>query len=62
MNQYQCKKVLEQKLIPQLNVWFPNGDFIFMHDGTPCYKAVFVTKLLNEKKKKKSKNTFMTLK
>lgn len=49
MNQYQYKKVLEQRLIPQIKDWFPNGDFIFMHDGAPCHTAKSVTKFLEEK-------------
>ena len=35
MNQHQYKKVLENRLLPQLKDWFPNNDFVFMHDGAP---------------------------
>lgn len=48
MNQHQYKKVLENRLLPQLKDWFPNNDFVFMHDGAPCHKAKSVTKFLSE--------------
>jgi hypothetical protein len=49
MNQHQYRKVLETRLLPQLKDWFPEGDFVFMHDGTPCHKAKSITKFLAEK-------------
>lgn len=47
MNQHQYKKVLKTRLIPQLNDWFPNKDYVFMHDSAPCHKAKSVTKFLS---------------
>lgn len=49
MNQHQYRKVLETRLLPQLKDWFPEGDFVFMHDGAPCHKAKSITKFLAEK-------------
>ncbi|CAG4982348.1 unnamed protein product [Parnassius apollo] len=48
MGQDQYIKVLSEKLIPQTSEWFPNKDFLFMHDSAPCHKAKKVTKFLNE--------------
>lgn len=40
MRQDQYKDVLQNRLIPQLKEWFPNGEpFIFMQDGAPCHTA-----------------------
>lgn len=40
MKQDQYKKVLQERLIPQLQEWFPNGEpFVFMQDGAPCHTA-----------------------
>ncbi|GFW86446.1 uncharacterized protein TNCV_4332301 [Trichonephila clavipes] len=40
MRQDQYKDVLQNRLIPQLEEWFPNGEsYIFMQDGTPCHTA-----------------------
>ncbi|GFV43366.1 uncharacterized protein TNCV_1948791 [Trichonephila clavipes] len=40
MQQDQYKDVLKNRLIPQLEEWFPNGEpYIFMQDGAPCYTA-----------------------
>lgn len=48
MRQQQYLKVLNERLLPQGEEWFPNGEFIFMHDGAPCHKAKTVTKFLLE--------------
>ncbi|GFV64866.1 transposable element Tcb2 transposase [Trichonephila clavipes] len=38
MRQDQYKDVLQNRLIPQLEEWFPNGEpYIFMQDGAPCH-------------------------
>lgn len=47
MNQIQYKKVLETKLIPQLQEWFPDGQCIFMQDHAPCHTAKSITQFLN---------------
>lgn len=53
MRQDQYKRVLEKRLFPQLNEWFPGReDCIFMHDSAPCHKAKSVTQYLQEKKLK----------
>lgn len=50
MRQDQYIKVLETKMLPQVQEWFPNGDFTFMHDSAPCHKAKKVTKFLDDRK------------
>lgn len=51
MKQDQYKNVLKNRLIPQLQEWFPNDeDYIFMHDSAPCHKAKSVTKYLEQKR------------
>lgn len=50
MRQDQYKKVLETRLVPQLQEWFPGHEEpIFMHDGAPCHKAKSITAFLREK-------------
>ncbi|CAG4951888.1 unnamed protein product [Parnassius apollo] len=50
MRQDQYKEVLENRLIPQLREWFPNGEpFTFMQDGAPCHTARSVKAFLAEK-------------
>ncbi|GFW18667.1 transposable element Tcb2 transposase [Trichonephila clavipes] len=49
MRQDQYKDVLQNRLILQLEEWFPNGESdIFMQDGAPCHTArsikAFLTK------------------
>ncbi|GFX00081.1 transposable element Tcb2 transposase [Trichonephila clavipes] len=49
MRQEQYKDVLQNRLIPRLEEWFPNGEpYIFMQDGAPCHTAwsikAFLTK------------------
>ncbi|GFV93128.1 uncharacterized protein TNCV_2552191 [Trichonephila clavipes] len=40
MRQYHYKDVLQKRLIPQTEEWFPNGEpYIFMQDGAPCHTA-----------------------
>ncbi|CAG9564884.1 unnamed protein product [Danaus chrysippus] len=49
MRQDQYKDVLENRLIPQLREWFPNGEpFIFMQDRAPCHTAQSVKAFLAE--------------
>ncbi|GFW14712.1 uncharacterized protein TNCV_1561751 [Trichonephila clavipes] len=39
----QYKDVLQNRLIPQLEKWFPNGEpYIFMQDGAPCRTALSI--------------------
>ncbi|CAK1594744.1 unnamed protein product [Parnassius mnemosyne] len=45
-------QVLETKMLPQVLVLFPNGEFKLMHDSAPCHKAKKVTKFLNAQKVK----------
>ena len=35
----QYTAVLETRLIPQLQEWFPDGNCVFMQDGAPCHTA-----------------------
>lgn len=50
MRQDQYKKVLETRLLPQLEEWFPNGEnCVFMHDSAPCHKAKSITTYLRAK-------------
>lgn len=50
MKQDQYKRVLETRLLPQVNEWFPDADeYIFMHDSAPCHKARSVTAFLAER-------------
>lgn len=50
MKQDQYKEVLQNRLIPQIGEWFPNGEpFIFMQDGAPCHTARSVKAFLEEK-------------
>lgn len=48
MRQDQYIEVLMGRLIPQTQEWYPNGDFVFMHDSAPCHKAKKVTKFLKD--------------
>lgn len=50
MRQDQYKKVLETRLIPQINEWFADpSECTFMHDSAPCHKAKSVTTFLEMK-------------
>lgn len=46
MRQDQYRLVLERRLLPQVKEWFPDGQFIFMHDSAPCHKARSVSAYL----------------
>lgn len=35
MRQDQYLKVLQRRMLPQVQQWFPNGDYTFMHDTLP---------------------------
>ncbi|GFW32388.1 transposable element Tcb2 transposase [Trichonephila clavipes] len=49
MRQDQYKDVLQNRLIPQLEEWFPNGEScIFMQDGAPCHTAWSIKAFLAE--------------
>lgn len=47
MNQHKYRHVLETRMLPQTNEWFPDGNFIFMQDGAPCHKARSIKELLD---------------
>ncbi|KAJ4447176.1 hypothetical protein ANN_09177 [Periplaneta americana] len=50
MKQDQYIQVLENRLILELNEWFPNGEkYIFMQDGAHCHTARRVKKFLASK-------------
>ncbi|GFY26633.1 uncharacterized protein TNCV_2879611 [Trichonephila clavipes] len=47
MRQDQYKDVLQNRLIPQLEEWFPNGEsYIFMQDEAPCHTALSIKAFL----------------
>ncbi|GFW55375.1 uncharacterized protein TNCV_117591 [Trichonephila clavipes] len=49
MRQDQYKDALQNRLIPQLEEWFPNGEpYIFMQDGAPCPTARSIKAILAE--------------
>ncbi|GFT19921.1 uncharacterized protein TNCV_4993501 [Trichonephila clavipes] len=49
MRQDQYKDVLQNRLIPQLEEWFPNGEpDIFIQDGASCHTARSITPFLTE--------------
>ncbi|GFV40664.1 transposable element Tcb2 transposase [Trichonephila clavipes] len=49
MRQDQYKDVSQNRLIPQLEEWFPNGEaYIFMQDGIPCHTARSIKTFLEE--------------
>ncbi|GFX68303.1 uncharacterized protein TNCV_2816781 [Trichonephila clavipes] len=51
MRQDQYKDVLQNRLILQLEEWFPNGEpYFFMQDGAPCHTARSIKAFLAEKK------------
>ena len=50
MRQDQYKTILENRLIPQIRDWFPDGEsFHFMQDGAPCHTAKGVKTFLQSK-------------
>ncbi|GFU45089.1 transposable element Tcb2 transposase [Trichonephila clavipes] len=49
MQQDQFKDILQNRLIPQLEEWFPNGEsYIFMQDGAPCHPSRSIKAFLAE--------------
>jgi transposase len=48
MRQEQYIRVLRDRMIPQLRIWYPNGDATFMQDGAPCHTARNVMNFLRE--------------
>ncbi|GFY30173.1 uncharacterized protein TNCV_3090811 [Trichonephila clavipes] len=49
MRQDQYKDVLQNRLIPRLEEWFPNGEpYIFMQDGALCHTARSIKAFLAE--------------
>lgn len=52
MNQRSYQSVLEKRLMPQLNEWFPDGNCIYMHDGAPCHTAKAVSTYLKQNRVK----------
>ncbi|GFV51736.1 uncharacterized protein TNCV_1320921 [Trichonephila clavipes] len=49
MRQNQYKDVLQNRLIPQLEEWFPNEEpYIFMQDGALCHTARSIKAFLAE--------------
>ena len=43
-------KVLEERLLPQLNDWFPDKDYIFQQDGSPCHTGKMTKKWFHSNK------------
>lgn len=50
MRQDQYRRVLETRLIPQMDEWFGNGRKIFMQDGAPCHTAKSIKRFLEDKR------------
>ncbi|GFV50851.1 transposable element Tcb2 transposase [Trichonephila clavipes] len=49
MRQDQYKDVLQNRLIPQLEKWFPNGEpYIFIQNGAPCHTSRSIAAFLVE--------------
>ncbi|GFW17362.1 transposable element Tcb2 transposase [Trichonephila clavipes] len=49
IRQEQYKDVVQNRSIPQLEVWFPNGEpCIFMQDRAPCHTARSIKAVLAE--------------
>jgi len=48
MRQDQYLRVLKTKMLPQVQEWFPNKQYTFMHDSAPCHKARTVSKFLSD--------------
>ncbi|GFW68681.1 uncharacterized protein TNCV_530341 [Trichonephila clavipes] len=47
--QDQYKDILQNRFIPLLEEWFPNGEpYIFMQDGAPCHTARSIKAFLAE--------------
>jgi len=50
MRQQQYLSVLETRFLPQVKEWFPNSEFILMHDSAPCHEAKSVSEWLKKSK------------
>lgn len=48
MNSEKYVEVLRNRVLPQLEEWFPNGDGIYMQDGAPCHTARLCKQFLSE--------------
>lgn len=46
MRQDQYIKVLDTRMLPQAREWYPDGEYVYMHDSAPCHKAKKVTQYL----------------
>jgi hypothetical protein len=42
MNAIQYREIVERRLVPQLDQWFPDGNCVYMQDGAPCHTARIV--------------------
>lgn len=49
MRQDQYLNVLQRRMVPQAKDWFPDDEFVFMHDGAPCHQAKTIKSFLNTK-------------
>src|SRR5690606_13705752 len=47
MDGHQYERVMERRLLPQVREWFPDGNFVFMHDKAPCHMSKGVTGTLS---------------
>ena len=50
MNQIKYIELLEERLLPQLNDWFPDKDYIFQQDGAPCHTGKMTKKWFHSNK------------
>ena len=50
MNSDKYVEVLQDRLLPLLNTWFPEGDIIFMQNGAPCHTSKVSMKCLEDKR------------
>jgi transposase len=48
MNSEKYLELLQNRLVPQLFQWFPDGNCIYMQDGAPCHTARKVTGYFEE--------------
>ena len=44
----QYSEVIQTKMLPQAREWFPDGNYVFMHDKAPCHMAKCVSQVLSE--------------
>jgi transposase len=47
MDQGQYREVIEKRMLPQVRKWFPDGNFVFMHDKAPCHMAKQIKQVLD---------------